>query len=237
MGSPLLTPADIKRLVAGGCPLPLATKNYPSRGQSAVQELYQTPEGKLFLKKVSPRNHKECQIDPKQGSLAEREYWAFCLARFLGLRVPELWLIDDHTTVQRWLDLPDARTFKTLCGKAGFKTENIFECALFDWITGQVDRHDANYLCDYVQGEIVLIDSSHCFMGYSGSMPDYLSYHEAGGGRELQKHFKVPVSERTADLVGGGMSRLVPLRSAEPGPWLDRASSWSTSRTRFSRST
>lgn len=213
MDPPPLTPVLVQRLISKGKKLPLATQNYPSRGQSAVQELYQTSEGKLFLKKVSARNHAECQIDPKTGTLAERESWACRFAFYLGIRVPELWLIDPNTTVQRWFDLPDARTYKTSQDRMFFKSSNIFECALFDWVTGQVDRHDANYLYDYAHDLIVPVDSSHCFLKYTGSMPDYLSYYEATKDRELAKPIPTPVKEKLKNLIGEGkVSSLVPLK-------------------------
>jgi len=88
------TNRDIEILIREGERLPLAVENYPSRGQTAVQELYQTREGKLFLKRVSERNHTECQINIDSGTLAEREFWAYRLARAIGLFVPMLWLKD-----------------------------------------------------------------------------------------------------------------------------------------------
>ncbi len=204
----LLTPKKISELIAKGEKQTLATQHYPSRGQSSVQELYQTKQGKFFLKKVSVRNHQECQINPLTGSIAEREYWAYSLAHALDLNVPELWLIDKNTTVQRWIDSPDARTFKTARSKMVLKPENIFECALFDWITGQADRHDANYLYDYVNSEIILIDSSHCFLEYSGSMPDYLSYFEAAS-ENLNQSFNSQVKTKMEALLKKGVSDLI----------------------------
>ena len=101
-----LSYAQLSKMLERSPKLPLATKNYPSRGQTAVQTLYQTPYGKIFLKHVSRQNHLDCQINPAHGSLAEREFWAYRLAQEMGLQVPELILLDSSTTLQRWLDLP-----------------------------------------------------------------------------------------------------------------------------------
>jgi len=51
----MLTTLEIKSLIEDGEKLAIAIENYPSRGQTAVQELYQTAQGKLFLKRVSER--------------------------------------------------------------------------------------------------------------------------------------------------------------------------------------
>lgn len=201
---------EIHELLAEGTELPLAIKHYPSRGQSAVQKLYQTSRGKLFLKRVSLRNHKDCQVDPQEGSLAEREYWAYCLAEKLGLQVPTVWLLDGMTTVQTWIDLPDARQFKERQGSLKLLPENIFHCALFDWITGQLDRHDANYLYDYIHNSIILIDSTHCFLKHT-SMPDYLSYFEGVFSEQAMLSLPSPLPT----LRPKTLLKLVPLRSEE----------------------
>lgn len=157
---------EIRRLIKTGQELPMALENYPSRGQTAIQKLYQTKSGKLFFKKVSDRNHQECQIDTQSGTLAEREFWAYRLAHALGLNVPQMTLLDPLTTVQSWLDIPDAHHFITDQGPLALDTRNVFECACFDWLTGQIDRHDANYLYDFVNKKIILVDSAHAFLQY-----------------------------------------------------------------------
>lgn len=59
----MITNNDIILLISKGNKLPFAINNYPSRGQTAVQELYQTDVGKLFLKRVSEKNHIElCEV-------------------------------------------------------------------------------------------------------------------------------------------------------------------------------
>ena len=63
---------EIERLIRSGVELPRAIESYPSRGQTTTQKIYQTEKGTLFLKKVSERNHQECQIDVASGTLAER---------------------------------------------------------------------------------------------------------------------------------------------------------------------
>lgn len=195
--------------------LPLATKNYPSRGQTAIQELYQIPQGKFFLKKVSRQNHIDCQIDPDAGTLAERESWAFCLAKEIALVTPQLWLLDKQTTVQTWLDFPDGRQYATSYGKLLLGPENVFDCALFDWVTGQIDRHDANYLYDYVNKKIILIDSAHCLLKYTGSIPDYLKYFEVGYPELLSKPLITETYQKLTSLSEKKLTRLMPLRNQE----------------------
>lgn len=205
----------IKKLLKKSLKLRLATQNYPSRGQTAIQDLYQTSKGKFFLKKSSKQNHIDCQIDIEAGTLAEREYWAYRLAKALGLEVPSLWLLESHTTIQIWLDYPDGRQYATSQGKLILKPENVFDCALFDWLTGQVDRHDANYLYDYVRQKIILIDSAHCFLKYSGSIPGYLKYYEIGYSSELKKSRKTQVWSNLDSLSGKRILNLAPLKSTE----------------------
>lgn len=192
--------------------MPVATQNYPSRGQTAIQELYQTKIGKLFLKRVSDRNHRECQINVKSGTLAEREFWAYRLAHHLGLAVPPLALIDNMTTVQLWLNLPDAKQYKTSQGIVALTLENVFDCALFDWVSGQVDRHDANYLYNMADTKILLIDSGHAFLKYDGSMPDYLYLFEASGAHDMQKKLCSPLTKKLQKLTTTTLRKLVPLR-------------------------
>jgi len=206
------TISAIKKLLDDGTELPLATKNYPSRGQTAVQELYQTKKGKLFLNRSSEQNHIDCRIDPKVGSIAEREFWAYKLAQAIGLRVPELALMDHHTTVQVWLDIPDGHLYKMSQGIMEFSAENIFNCAIFDWLTGQVDRHDANYLYDYVQHEVVPIDSAYAFLKYEGSLPDYLHLFEIGDAVEVPKKRNTVLKKNLSSMTDDQMRELVPLR-------------------------
>lgn len=215
MRPPKTSIARLRKLIEQGTKLPLATKNYPSRGQTAVQDLYQTPKGKLFLKRSSKQNHIDCQIKLESGTLAEREFWAFRLAHHLALNVPTLWLLDRFTTLQTWLDLPDARQFATTQGKLDLDAEDVFNCALFDWLTGQVDRHDANYLYDYARRRVVLVDSAHCFLKYSGSIPDYLRYFEIGFPKELRIVRQTPVLREIISLSTKKLSMLVPLRNEE----------------------
>lgn len=215
MASLLANKAQVKKWIQQGKKLPLATQNYPSRGQTAVQELYQTKVGKLFLKRVSRRNHEECQVKMEEGTLAEREYWAFCLAHFLSLKVPELALFDSMTTVQIWLDFPDGRQYTTAQKPLALKGENVFDCALFDWLTGQIDRHDANYLYDFVRQEIILIDSGHAFLKYSGSLPDYLRIFEVANERELRKKQNSQILEKVKNMRARSLKKLVPLKNFE----------------------
>lgn len=202
--------------------MPLATQNYPSRGQTAVQELYQTQIGKLFLKRVSDRNHRECQINVTSGTLAEREWWAYRLARYLGLPVPSLALLDDMTTVQIWMDLPDGRQYKSSQGVMTLSPDNVASCALFDWITGQVDRHDANYLYNMATRRIMLIDSGHAFLKYDGSMPDYLYLYEAGNAQALQRPVKLAKPPTLSRLTAASLCKLVPLRDQDEAKALEK---------------
>lgn len=206
------TNSEIMALITEGQKLPFATENYPSRGQTAVQELYQTGKGKLFKKVVSKRNHDECQINTESGTLAEREFWAYRLAEAIGLTVPPLWLIDKCTTVQVWFDYPDGRTFKKSSGKMAFIAENIFDCAIFDWLTGQIDRHDANYLYNYKDKLIVPVDSAHAFLKYEGSLPDYLHLFEISEPRQLNKKIISEVKKRLDGLSDRELAVKVPLR-------------------------
>lgn len=206
---------QLQKLLKSSEKLDLATQHYPSRGQSAVQEIYKTKNGTLFLKKVSDKNHENCRIDPKKGSLAEREFWSFCLARYLGLNVPELVLLDKYTTVQTWLNLPDAHIYSSREGKLIFNADNIFECGVFDWFTGQVDRHDANYLYNYVRQKIILIDSSFCFLKYDGHLPDYLKSFELGSSEELEKKRRSPILTRLKKISNDELFKLVPLQTRE----------------------
>lgn len=206
---------QVHQWIQKGKKLPFATQHYPSRGQTAIQELYQTKIGKLFLKKVSERNHRECQVHPKDGTLAEREYWAFCLAFFLRLKIPELILLDSLTTVQIWLDLPDGRQYTTAQRPLELQGDNVFNCGLFDWLTAQVDRHDANYLYDFVRQEIILIDSGHAFLKYSGSLPDYLRIFEAAYKEELNKKRGSPLRDKIRSCSKKDLIKCVPLRNAD----------------------
>lgn len=211
----MFTTSDIKVLIQKGEKLAIAIENYPSRGQTAVQELYQTAQGKLFLKRVSERNHEECQINVKSGTLAEREFWAFKLANTMGLFVPPLWLMDEFTTVQIWLDYPDGKTFKKSTGKMDLIAKNVFECAVFDWVTGQIDRHDANYLFDYTKKRIIPVDSAHGFLKYEGALPDYLHLFEVGKTGALNARIKSNVKKKLDDISNGEFKTIVPLREED----------------------
>jgi len=216
MSKASLSADQILALIHGGVKLPWATHSYPSRGQTSTQEIYLTKDGKLFLKRVSKQNHIDCQIDPETGTLAEREFWAHELSVRLGLATPELWLIDSRTTVQRWLDFPDGRQYATSHGKMLLSVENVFECAVFDWLTGQVDRHDANYLYDYVHQKIILIDSAHGFLKYTGSIPDYLKYAEViFKSDELRRSVKSSIHESLKLLTSRELKKIVRLKDAE----------------------
>lgn len=210
-----LSKTTIQKLLQSGSRREYATLHYPSRGQSAVQELYETSKGKLFLKRVSEQNHINCRINTASGTLAEREFWAFRLARELSLNAPTLWLIDSETTVQEWLDYPDACQYSTSQASMKLNPQNIFECALFDWLTGQIDRHDANYLYNFVNQAIILIDSAHSFLKYNGSLPDYLKLFEAAQPAELAKPRDPDMIERIAKLDEKKLKTLVPLRNEE----------------------
>ncbi len=202
---------SIQKLLEKSEKYALTNINYPSRGQTSVQEIYQTSIGKLFLKKVSKQNHIDCKVDPKSGTLAEREFWAFRLANYLGLPVPQMWLLDSMTTVQAWLDYPDVRQYSTNHGRLHLELENVFDCGLFDWLTGQVDRHDANYLYDYVSQKIILIDSAHTFLKYSGSLPDYLRFFEVAYPSCLSSRCDTKILKKIRLLSSKKIASLVPL--------------------------
>ncbi|MFH1653035.1 MAG: hypothetical protein ABIE74_03165 [Pseudomonadota bacterium] len=205
----------ILELIETGIKLPMATQNYPSRGQSAVQELYQTKLGKLFLKRVSKRNHTECQVKIENGTIAEREFWASSLAKDIGLDVPSIFLIDEFTTVQPWLDYPDGHIYSSHEGRMEFNIENIFDCGIFDWLTGQVDRHDANYLYNLTEQKIILVDSGHSFLKYDGSLPDYLKLFEMTGKLELKQLLQSKIKDRIIKLSDDHIHKLVPLKDIE----------------------
>ena len=208
----LLNKSHVQKLIHEGQEQPLATKNYPSRGQTAVQKLYQTEAGKLFFKQVSERNHRDCQIDVQSGTLAEREYWAFLLAKEIGLHVPELILLDEMTTVQCWLPYPYAHQYATYEGPLIYRARNIFHCALFDWLTGQVDRHNANYLYDFTEQQIILIDSAHAFLKQDGGLPAYLEFFESIHPNELSKVQRTSVFSSIKKLTQKHIRSFVKLR-------------------------
>lgn len=205
----------LEKLLAAGTEQDLATRNYPSRGQTASQKLFQTEIGKLFYKKVSERNHQECRIDTSSGTLAEREYWAYHLAKKLKLQVPELSLLNNLTTVQRWLNFPDAKEYTSRQGPLELVPENIFDCALFDYLSGQVDRHNANYLYNMTEKKIILIDSGFAFLKYEGSLPDYLAYFEGSYGVALNKVYNTGTRACVIKLSATSLKKLVPLRGKE----------------------
>lgn len=213
--SSLYTPKQIQSFLEKGTKLKFATDiTYPSRGQTATQELYITKIGKLFLKRTTVQNNTNCRIDLKSGSLAEREYWAYSLAKKIGLTVPELWLIDQHTTIQRWLDYPDASQCKNRQIPLNFELSNIFNCALFDWLTGQIDRHDANYLYDYEK--IILIDSAHSFLKYSGSLPDYLYLFQIQQKEKLEQKIRSnSIYRNLSGLSKIALKKIIPIRDPE----------------------
>lgn len=135
---------------------------------------------------------------------------------------PDLWLIDPMTTVQRWLDFPDGRQYATSHGKMFLCTENVFECSLFDWLTGQVDRHDANYLYDYVHHKLVLIDSAHCFLKYTGSIPDYLKYAEVLFSMDdMRKPLETQVLQNLRNLTPKELRKVTPLKNGEEAKALE----------------
>ncbi len=204
---------EIQNLIKTGQELSLAIDHYPSRGQTTTQKLYHTKKGKLFLKKVSLRNHKECQINVDSGTLAEREFWAYQLADDLRLSVPQMILLDSCTTVQAWLDLPDAHHFITDQGPLDLDSQNVFECACFDWLTGQIDRHDANYLYDFINKKIILIDSAHAFLQYDGSLPHYLQIFESSSPHKLGAAQNTGIIGQILSIQNR-LTKLVPLRAS-----------------------
>lgn len=204
---------EVQGLIEKGKELRHAIEHYPSRGQTAIQKLYETKKGKLFLKKVSDRNHQECQIDTSSGTLAEREFWAYQLADTLGLNVPQMVLLDSVTTVQVWFDFPDAHHFITDQGPLDLEVHDVFECACFDWLTGQVDRHDANYLYDFVNKKIILVDSAFAFLRYDGSLPHYLQIFEVLSPESLSLKQESSVLKKLI-ASGEALQKLAPLRSS-----------------------
>ncbi|QQR79840.1 MAG: hypothetical protein IPJ69_10915 [Deltaproteobacteria bacterium] len=210
-----LTSTAIKKLLDKAERYPLTTINYPSRGQTAVQEIYQTKYGKFFLKRNSKQNHIDCQIDIDSGTLAEREFWAFQLAEHLGLDVPRLWLLDKMTTVQVWLDYPDAKQYSSTQERVFLNTQNVFECGLFDWLTGQIDRHNANYLYDYVSQKIILIDSAHCFLKHSASLPHYLEFFEGAYTQLLSLKLNTKLSQKIKSIKPKQLDQLIVLRNED----------------------
>lgn len=208
-----LSKKNLLRLLDKKTKHPLASQHYPSRGQTAVQEIYQTRIGKLFLKKTSLTNLRDCQIDIRAGSLAEREYWAYRLAQHIGIKTPELVLLDKHTTVQFWLDFPDAATFATVQGRLQFSAEDVFDCSLFDWLTGQSDRHNANYLYNFADQQIILIDSAFSFLKHDPSLPHYLEvYEQSQPNSALIKPRSSEVLNKIHSLSLATLDRFVPLR-------------------------
>lgn len=209
---PFTSPTLLRQLLQRGQKIPLAFKGYPSRGQSAVQELYLTSAGKLFLKQVSQRNHEECQINAASGTLAEREYWAYALGKKIGLFLPPMALLDKKTTVQQWFDYVDARLYATTSGVMTLHRDNIYECSLFDWVIGQVDRHDANYLYDLHKQRIVLVDQAFSFLKWSGSLPDYLRIFEISNKKDLTLNRETKIGRKLKGLRVAAVRKLVPLR-------------------------
>lgn len=203
------------RLIDKAAEQPLAMSHYPSRGQSAIQKVYITKIGKIFFKKTSERNTRDCQINKNSASLAEREFWAWRLGNHLNLKMPWLVLLDDNTTAQNWLDYPDASLFKSLRGRLVLNAQNTFDHALLDWITGQQDRHDANYLYNPSENKIILIDNAFSFLKHDGSMPDYLSYFEASSPNELSTPINKNLLNRILKIPQTKLKRLIPLRDPE----------------------
>lgn len=195
---------------------PLASQHYPSRGQTAFQEIYQTKIGKIFLKKTSANNLRDCQINIKSGSLAEREYWAYQLAHHIGINTPELVMLDIHTTIQFWLDHPDAATFATFQGPLQFTAEDVFDCSLFDWLTGQIDRHNANYLYNFADQQIIIIDSAFSFLKHDPNLPHYLEvYEQSQTNSTLTKPRTSKLSKKIHRLDSTTLDHLVPLRDKQ----------------------
>lgn len=210
-----ITPAFLKNLLKKSAPQTLAMRHYPSRGQSAIQEIYQTKIGRLFLKQTSERNLIECQINKYSGTLAEREYWAANIAMVMGITMPIIWLLDKNTTVQNWINWPDANLFKSRYGRLTLHRQDVFNHALFDWTTGQIDRHDANYLYNFSNEHITLIDSAFSFLKYDGSMPEYLSYFEASSPNELKAPVDLTILKDTLHISPKTLIQLAPLRGRE----------------------
>lgn len=205
----------LKTLIAKAPTLDFATRHYPSRGQSAEQKIYQTGIGKLFWKRVSETNHRNCRIDPKTGTLAERESWACRLAESLGLKVPKLVLFDKLTTVQPWLDYPDAHLYASSQGRLELEASNVFDCALFDWLSGQQDRHNANYLYDFARRKIILIDSAHSFLRHDGTLPHYLEIFETAESKRLFLPLQTQISRVLQSLKPKELRKMVPLKILE----------------------
>lgn len=202
--------------------LAMALDHYPSRGQTATQEIYRSPYGRLFLKRTSERNLRDCQIDSKSGTLAEREAWCYALAKFLGILTPDLRFVDKHTTIQEWFDLPDAHHYASSQGRLIFNRHNVFDCSLFDWITAQVDRHDANYLYDFINQRIILIDSAHSLLAHGPSLPDYLRLFEVAATSELDEKTITSVSKKIRILTPRRLNKIVPLRGKQESKALEQ---------------
>jgi hypothetical protein len=116
------------------------------------------------------------------------------------------------TTVQLWLDFTDGKQYKTSRGVLTLQPRNIFDCALFDWVSGQVDRHDANYLYDMSSHTIIPIDSGHAFLKYDGSIPDYLHLFEATHAESLSRRYNTDIAQSVRRLTSITLNKLVPLR-------------------------
>ena len=205
----------LRRIVKHGKAQKLGMSHFPSRGQTARQELYVYQDQKLFLKGVSDKNHENCRINQHSGTLAEREFWAFCIAKYLKLLVPSLCLLDKKTTVQVWLPIPDAFLFTSRTGPLKLSTQDVYDCGLFDWVTGQQDRHNANYLYDFVHEKIILIDCANSFLKYSPALPHYLENFEVGHKSELDGEVASSLQKKIIKTPEKIWRQLVPLRSPE----------------------
>lgn len=203
------------KLIETTKPQALSMAHYPSRGQSARQELYTHKTSRIFVKGVSKKNHEYCKIDMSDGTIAEREFWAYRIANHLKLNIPELGLVDKMTTAQEWLDYPDASTHTSRIGALELEAKNIYECGLFDWITGQQDRHNANYLYDLSSKQIILIDSAASFSKNSPSLPDYLEKFELGYSKDLQRKITTSLQQSMQITPQKTWFKLAPLRSAQ----------------------
>lgn len=73
-------------------------------------------------------------------------------------------------------------------------------------------RHEAKYLYDYPNQQIILIDSAHSFLKESGFLPHYLQLFERPYGDKMENKIDTTLIRRL-EKIKNKLSDLVPLRS------------------------